>query len=61
MTQIKEIGLIKHIEARGNLGWFITFDSGAEYGPYKTALEMVRAWRQAIHDHYNPRNRSASL
>lgn len=60
MSKIKEIGLIKQIEARDG-AWFITFDGGAEYGPYKSALEMVRAWRQAIHDHYNPRNRSASL
>lgn len=53
-TEVKNIGLVDQIEARPT-GWFIRFDSGDEYGPYKTALEMVKAWSKAIHAHYNPR------
>lgn len=46
--QIKNIGPVDQIEARKS-GWFIRFSSGDEYGPYKTALEMVIEWRKAIY------------
>lgn len=47
--------LIKKIEIR-NDRWFVSFDSGKEFGPYATALEMVNAHRRAVHEHYHPNN-----
>lgn len=55
VQEIKNIGLVEQIEARTE-GWFIRFDSGDEYGPYKNALEMTKAWREAIYKHYHPNN-----